>query len=666
MALTKTGLTFVNGSAPAFNGDNLNSIVDLTDDIVDYVETPSYASETDETKEIISLPSTVIQSKFDATVKGNTVVNLLDDDVAGCESTSGWTALSVTLTTNADKYEGTYSLSNQLTATTGGAYYGVDIDNSKYYLATAFMKIVDCTDARLRIMDSSNNFVADSTPITSTTWSRVGVVLQPSDLTGLTQIRLYLRGTGAIGEIYRFDALQLQAISSTEYALGASALLEQKSYHRGTKSTDKSRVLSVGKNIQSSESQKWEQGSISTVDGSNAVNTTRLRTKGFEKINGGSTISTSVESGYDIFYKYFYDKNYNFISFTSSDINIPIPTNASYYRLILRFTNDTTITLTDLENAQVNINYGSTATTYEPYTQTQATCPTILHSVPAIQDTWEIDTGKITDNVKEYTTITSNITGLITTPTNVDYVTISKPTDFIGYNSTSTVYDNAILSAGYRQYTGGGYDDASKVGVLGSSGGATTFVLVVAKGTYANLAAAQAALAGTVIYYQLAEPITTYTQPAIVNAEPNGTVYVEPYIPESETAQFYSSGLTLDSNYPLSSLNDIDEINKYDLTTGIITPIDIADLTLASSTSITISGASDGEFYAASYNYRFESTIPTVTHKHGLNIKAQTNDNTDNIKLLDKKINDVKIDNLKQEELASRIFISQIYGTRWL
>lgn len=665
MALTKTGLTFVNGSAPALNDVNLNKIVDLTDDIVDVIETPSYSTETEETAEIISLNANAT-GKFDATVKGNTWTNSLTNGNFA-NGTTGWSSISassMTVSNNVMSLTGNGTSASVLAA----IYTTIPFTTGRKVFTYTMQRVTnsDCTQLALTIANAgggSGVAVKNIAPTINTYYEMYGITTLSIDT---TDVRLFLRHTypdaaTANGKIMEVDgnagvfAIDMTALGIEDKTEAEMLEIVRAGYWEGTKSTDKSRVKVVGKNLfdgtylqgTTISSNLGVEGDFGTTVGARTTKRIKCEPNATYTVSGGDRNRWRFE-----------DKAGNKIIFANNNqATITTPSNAEYMYVYYSL---------DGSHENIQLEEGSTATPHKPYSKTQATCSEELNSLPnGVRDEWETDTGKITKNVEVYIPPTGDIYSLITSPVNVDYVAIRKPTGFIGYNSTSTIYDDDFFSPGYRPYVGGGYDNVSQIGVMGSSAGAVFFTVVVAKGTYANLAAAQTALAGTTIYYQLATPEISYTQPAILNAEPNGTVYVEPYVAEDETAQFYSSGITLDSAYPLASLNDIDEINKYNLVDGTVTPVDIADLTLASSTLITSSSAVDGEFYAVSYNYRNLSTIGTVEHSFGTNLKAQTNDNTEGLKLLDSKVNNVRINVKELDDEINNIYINQIYGTRW-
>ena len=161
---------------------------------------------------------------------GESSINLFSQ--GGCESTSGWTLLLSALATDTDnKYEGVKCLKITLgTGRTNGTAY-VDIkgllNTSKYYLASAYLKngnaatglklIATCTGDKGNIVSSV---------ISVTDYTRVGVIMQPSDFDGATAVTFGVRVDGTETQYCYFDACMLNEITADDYAAGIAACLE--------------------------------------------------------------------------------------------------------------------------------------------------------------------------------------------------------------------------------------------------------------------------------------------------------------------------------------------------------------------------------------------------------------------------------------------------------
>ena len=118
-------------------------------------------------------------------------------------------------------------------------------------------------------------------------------------------------------------------------------------------------VVHTGKNLIDTSSSAWESGTINS-SGNNASGS-GTRTIGYFDVKGGGTftlsgvIAPSVNSDFRVF---FYDKNKDFISYQGYGTEFTIPSNAKYFRI-------RNISIEDISHMQIE--YGSTATTYEAY-----------------------------------------------------------------------------------------------------------------------------------------------------------------------------------------------------------------------------------------------------------------------------------------------------------
>jgi hypothetical protein len=210
----------------------------------------SYSTATDATAEIISLPSSTIErSELKMTVKGNTVVNILPDAVAGCESTDGWTTINASVATdNSNEYEGTNCLKATISSTVGTIRYDAIslLDKTKYYLISAYIKNGNATNVRLGF--NTDDVDVDSSAVAATTYTRVGVVVQPTDFDTASFVFLQLRVDGANTQYGYIDAFMVNEISAAEYALGATSCMNKYAWHLGTADTESVEITSVGKN----------------------------------------------------------------------------------------------------------------------------------------------------------------------------------------------------------------------------------------------------------------------------------------------------------------------------------------------------------------------------------------------------------------------------------
>ena len=118
-------------------------------------------------------------------------------------------------------------------------------------------------------------------------------------------------------------------------------------------------VIHTGKNLIDNSAAAWENGTINYL-GNNASGS-GIRTKGYFAVKGGGTFTLSgvvAPSDNSDFRVFFYDKNNVFISYQGYRAEFTIPENARYFRI-------RNISIEDISNMQIE--YGSTATAYEPY-----------------------------------------------------------------------------------------------------------------------------------------------------------------------------------------------------------------------------------------------------------------------------------------------------------
>jgi hypothetical protein len=160
-----------------------------------------------------------------------------------------------------------------------------------------------------------------------------------------------------------------------------------------------------------------------------------------------------------------------------------------------------------------------------------------LRSLPnGVKDEVNVTTGVKTQRVQNKVLQAKDIFNMVA-EANFDRIFINTPADCI---PTSYKSDGRVQLIGYTEYTGAPelYNDVININkfMFSSYLSPTRIALFVAKGTYADLAAAKDALTGTTLIYQLAEPVVTkLPAQAPLQVFENGTVYVEPMGDPSET-----------------------------------------------------------------------------------------------------------------------------------
>ncbi len=126
----------------------------------------------------------------------------------------------------------------------------------------------------------------------------------------------------------------------------------------------KNPVLSVeGSNIAPTSPSSWEQGSLSTTNGGEQTATNRLITD-FVEVVKGRDYRFSVKDGYYNIV-FLYDENKNFLERIELNNTINNP-NAKYFRLWVKFNDDSEITSDEILNIQPMLNLGTTAKPFVP------------------------------------------------------------------------------------------------------------------------------------------------------------------------------------------------------------------------------------------------------------------------------------------------------------
>ncbi len=277
----------------------------------------------------------------------------------------------------------------------------------------------------------------------------------------------------------------------------------------------------------------------------------------------------------------------------------------------------------------LQIENDSTATPYEPYTESRAYTNQILRSIPnGTADEIDLQVGRMTKKCEEQLLIESDITAIDTiTFTNIDIVAIATiPDSYI--SSSATTYTGKGIISGFVEKAFA--DNLNNTGSWYKSASDQKFKLCVPKGTYANLAAAQAALTGTKIVYQLETPETIQLNTPSLMAYNNGTIIIEPVVQE---VCIYNNGITIsNASLPVKSLKKVTKINYGTQGERQLTTIDLSQVTIINGTNITINGAADGDRYEIEYYYDSKlSTIPSISYSVPISQTGQINGNMEMI-----------------------------------
>lgn len=230
-----------------------------------------------------------------------------------------------------------------------------------------------------------------------------------------------------------------------------------------------------------------------------------------------------------------------------------------------------------------------------------------LRSVSTAKDEIRVSGGKaehIKKNNKKVLEV-SDISSIVTSTTNVDYVRINKPSDYLGYNVLNAGISFTLENYTTDTFVGSGVDNVNSINKVSAQVDNTRFILVVAKGTFSSLVDAQSKLVGKELTYQLRDEIVTPIQVSgNIVSYPGGTVIIEKVVPD---AGIYNNGIaTQHTDLPIKS---IDILIKYDFTTGMQTVLDSSKSVInPNKLSFTHPDLANGDMVFFDYFYDKEST----------------------------------------------------------
>ncbi len=263
---------------------------------------------------------------------------------------------------------------------------------------------------------------------------------------------------------------------------------------------------------------------------------------------------------------------------------------------------------TGKEIIDIQLEEGTTATARETYKESLAYTNQLLRSLPnGVADKVDVNEGIKTKNVEEYVLQSGDITNFSNhTNNSLVYISYTNFSDYININTVDTVATSISTSRTTPRNGVGSFDDIESRWTHYNH--TTQFMIVVPLGTYANLAAAQADLIGTVIYYQLAEPIPIQLNipPQSLLSFENGTLLQEHVIGE---VTFYGANCPVDNvKYPIEEL---DFIRKVDQTTGEMVDLDTgAAIVAPDGLSFTHMDLSVGDL--VDWDYYYSSELSTL------------------------------------------------------
>lgn len=645
--------------------DTLPERLDNTDNIVNdlnaKIDAPDYSAPQETIASVISLPSSVVEGQFsDVVLKGNTRINYInnsnmDKDSDGNGFVDGFNffgvSQSVTATfsfdagNKAQKIEITDSTgtgvantvhSNFISVTPGEIVsYSVEAKaqvNSGSFRGTVMLVLYDANKNAIGTT-SSKSFT--NSEFTTIFYNNITI---PN---GVAYIHLRLSAealaAGDKGVVWYRNALLEKAASVGNYISS------------GVKSTESVRVRSINKNffdIDYMIGKKQSSGGTITIDedkftishNSTWGYVTTARLKLLPNTQYTFSVFRTILSGSNPYagYVVIFDSSssplgYIYAGSGKASVTFTTTDGEIFMNFYSALEDGTACTV---EFSEIQLEEGTTATEWEESKNGgEAYIDNVGNSLlNGVYDEYNVITGIKTQRTKTTQLNGSHVTQLLTSLSNVDVVYLNKPTDSVGYNNMSKI--GWATLTGFTEFISGSINLVENIGKFRTVGSASSFEIAVAKGTFANLAAAQTYYNNNPIslIYQLATPITHEGTGQGLTSYPNGHIIVEPVV---KVTKPYNNGITVDK--PIQAIESITKVED-----GVRTPVDVTKATVASDKlSLTITGASDNEIYEIIYQYPSElTTLPTIRYRYPLNTAAAIEANTKASAANSKAIND--------------------------
>jgi hypothetical protein len=613
--------------------------------LINAKDVATYSAEQTETVEIASLPNTAVDGEFDVSVSGNTIIQAITNG-AFVNGTTNWSAGNSTFSVSG----GVLKITGNGTGTQPRAFQSSVLKSGRRYFQRAICRIIkfgSLNADRIRL-DGEN---VETAEIVNPTLNTLYKIIKVEDMTADRGATIRSRyGSNAGSDTSEMLVYEMFALDITNYPnlynLTASQIDELYDYYveKGIKHVEANRVKVVGKNLFDINSGiKALGGPTSSYNGSTLSNETGVSNIVFS-LNGvkftaiGGSLRGIVfaqripvkpnttyrlartRTGSDDFSNIFYwDKNSLIGNGTQGANTFTTPSNCTHIEVFLA-TFSGTVTYSNvmvIEDGQ--------STTYEPYTETTRYVDKSLKSLPnGTKDTID-NNGLYTKRLSDVQDITGTTYASIDTATytNVDVV---KTTEFSAMRATTTGADGftRVLNKDGVELSEVAQADIDLTASVGKYYVHTdkTIWFIVADGTYADVDGARTGLGTSKAMFELLTPLTEQLALQPLQSQASGTIYNEPITRELLT---YDTGLTLTNDLRKANKNFIESLYKVDGETK--TPIALSSVTVASATSLTISGANDDEQYEIVYEVELgNSTRAELTYSYPLDNVAQLDD----------------------------------------
>jgi hypothetical protein len=220
----------------------------------------------------------------------------------------------------------------------------------------------------------------------------------------------------------------------------------------------------------------------------------------------------------------------------------------------------------------------------------------------------------------------------------VDYFLLDKPSNYIGYGDTTNREGTVLLTAEGRTYEVKEYaDDTANEFTIATNISVDHFLIVVPNGHFADTAAAKAALAGTVIYYQLATPYTEEISPMSLAARKSGSIVQDGVVEfiDKPTSGVLTIPNSTDEKYYINAVKEVHEKQA----DGSWIPFDIST---NDTTTVTLdTGYNDGNFYRTRYYLGLTYSLGEITYSYPMNEAQAISNNATAVDNISKEIQEL-------------------------
>jgi hypothetical protein len=570
-----------------YKDSNNLKIAKIEKDLNDYQQAMSSINPNQEPKQkvngygTVSLPKNAANGQVSSVgIKGLTATNLVKNGDFS-NGTTGWGAVYGNITANNNI--ATHTINNGLRGDIkeSGRHKAV-IGNKLFVRAKVRVTNSQCQAIRLIIVYLKNNaWVGQDlggllNPVENQ-WYNVFAVLELRDGLDYEDYNLVIRHqyedeNTALGK--QMEVKEVIMIDLTAHGLDHLTAEEVNTmlpnWFDDTKSTvGAMRLKSVGKNLVKNDYKLWEKGTwAGNGSGQGIDSKTRIRDINIQygllpnQIYTLKTYNPAMDVGYIL-----YDNLGNNLTAHitwDSQYTFTMPSNGTGIRKFLRYKDNRDMEVyEDFTKSQIQLEKGTTATPYEPYTES----------------TQYVVAKDEQGNIAELRSLPNGTKDEIS-------VTNRKLIKRIGEKSNianGMVIDFADMAEGGTYYAWND-DGETETGVKGDTLG----------------------IDATTLIYQLATPIEIPIQTSgSLVSYPSGTVYIEPFVAD---AGIYADKMeVLYSDLPIKAL---EKISKVDFATGLETELDVSKTVIAGDKlSFTHRNLEAGDIVFFVYEYDRESTV---------------------------------------------------------